>query len=168
VKLSRFKDNGSDNLDSRGMNMRDFDSFSLGTRIALLTLASERIEDMKTIKSCTLLSAVVILGGLLSSGCYTQLALNDDEPEAVVDPQPIEIIQPPPTVIIIEPVFFPAPPPYYAPPVVGTSFPSSAGSQPQSKPKSRDFGNQRSNSGGSGPAGSSSGTRSTGATRRGR
>ncbi len=123
---------------------------------------------MKTIESWLVLAAGIILGSSLLGGCYTQLALNDDEPAAMVDPQSTEIIQPLPAVIlIIEPVVYPIPPPYYPPLAVGTSSPST-GSQPQSEAPNRNFGNQRSSSNRSDPTGSKSGTRPTGATRGGR
>ncbi len=122
---------------------------------------------MKTIDSWLVLSAGIILGSSLLGGCYTQLALNEDEVTAVVDNQSPEIIQPLPAVILIkEPVVYP-PPPYYPPLAVGTSTPST-GSQPQSEAPNRNFGNQRSSSNRSDPTGSKSGTRPTGATRGGR
>lgn len=111
---------------------------------------------MKTLRSYLVLSAVMILGSSLLSGCYTQLALNDDGPEAVVDTQAPVWIEPPPIVIIIEP-------PYYPPPVVGVSTPSVGMQQPI-----RDIGNQRSGSDRSERAGSSSNSRTTGSTRGGR
>ena len=147
--------------------MEVLDPCSLGTRVASLFGSMKGSNDMKTFESYLVLSAVMILGSLLMSGCYTQLALNEDEAAAVVDNQSPEIIQPPPIIIIIEPVAYPVPTPYYPPPAVGTSTPST-GSQPQSEAPNRNFGNQRSSSNRSDPTGSKSGTRPTGATRGGR
>jgi len=122
---------------------------------------------MKTIKSCLVLSVVMILGSMLLGGCYTQLALNDDESAGVVDPQSPVTILPPPILIIVEPVVVPIWPSYDPSPGVGISAPG-AGTQPQSELARRDFGNQRSGSGRSEPSGSGSTTRTTGSTRGGR
>jgi hypothetical protein len=108
---------------------------------------------------------LVVLAAMLLSGCYTQLALNSDEPEPVAEAQSPEIIQPPPVVIIWEPVFNPDPPSYYPPPLAGAAAPAPAIPQKPDSP-TRDIGNHRPDSGRS--EATDSGTRTTGSTRGGR
>ena len=119
---------------------------------------------MKPIRKPLALSVVMSLGFLLLGGCYTQLALNEDEPANAVETQPV-IVGPPPTIIIIQPI---VDPPWYSPPAVGVVAPPAP-----SQPPIRDIGNQRSDAGnersGSGRSESGgTGVRATGPTRGGR
>jgi hypothetical protein len=125
--------------------MRDFRSFSHGTPIVPWYGVCQRSETMKA-SGLFLILPVALLAG----GCYTQLALNNDETEATVASEPL------PVVIIVEPIFVPVGPP--APPAVGVSVPG-----PVTRPENttRDIGSRR------GPSGGESGSQRTG-TRGGR
>ncbi len=93
---------------------------------------------------------VVVLGFVLFGGCYTQLALHDDESAGATEPQPAPIVVAPPA---------PEQPWIWLPSV--TVAPS-----PAPEPQTRDIGNQR-----SAPArteATGTGARSTGTTRGGR
>jgi hypothetical protein len=105
---------------------------------------------------------LILSVAILASGCYTQLALNNDGPEAEVASEPL-VAEPPPIVIVVEPIFVPIVPPYYPPPAVGVPSPS-----PVTQPDHtiRDIGNQRGPSGR--PDRSDTGSRSIGSARGGR
>jgi hypothetical protein len=112
----------------------------------------------------------MLLGLSFGSGCYTQLALNDNEPDETDEPQPAAVVAPPPVVILLPPVIlvpFPDPSPVIPVPVIGTS-PSSPVLQAPSGSDRRAIGNHRPGSGGSDAAGSGSGRRDTGPARGGR
>ncbi|MBI1804758.1 MAG: hypothetical protein HY033_13540 [Ignavibacteriae bacterium] len=99
---------------------------------------------MKTIILSFLLSVAMLTGG-----CYTQLALNDENSDAAVEPEPtnvdpIVVFQPPPIVVIIQPIIVPIEPPYVPPPTVVVSPPG--GTQQKPAQQDRDFGNHRSGS----------------------
>jgi len=111
---------------------------------------------MKALGHSLALAAAMILGG-----CYTQLAITNDEPAPLADTPSTEVIQPGPTVVIIEPVLVPIAPPYVPLPVGGVSIPA-----PPAQSPSRDIGNHRTDSDRSGTGGSD--TRTTGSTRGGR
>jgi hypothetical protein len=127
--------------------MRRFRSFLNGTAIVLYYSVRPKERTMKTIGLSFILSV-----GMLVSGCYTQLALNNDETETAV------VVQPSPVVVIVEPVFVPVVYPY-PPPAVGVPAPS-----PVTQPGNpiRDIGNQR------GSSGRDTGSRNTGSSRGGR
>ena len=97
---------------------------------------------------------------ILASGCYTQLALNDDESEGEVASGPL-VGEPPPVIIIVEPIFVPIAPPYYPPPIVGVPNPVA-----QPDHTIRDIGNQRGPSGR--PDRTDTGSRNIGSSRGGR
>jgi hypothetical protein len=125
---------------------------------------------MKKISSTLMPIAIVLLGPLLGSGCYTQLALNDDEPDGIDEPQPVVVVAPPPVVIVPPPILvgpLPDPSPVIPVPVIGTSS-SFTVSQAPSGSDRRDIGNHRPGSGRSDAAGSGSGRRDTGSARGGR
>jgi len=113
---------------------------------------------MKTIGLFFILSVAMLV-----SGCYTQLALNNDEAEATIVSEPVIMEQPYPVAMVIEPIFVPIAPPYYPPPAVGVSAPSPA---VQPDHAARDVGNRRGPSGRS--VGSDTGSRNTGLSRGGR
>ncbi len=112
------------------------------------------------------LGTAMVLGSMLLTGCYTQLALNNDEPDATVDTQAAEIIEPPPTAVIVEPVYVPIRPPIFRPPIAATSAPGTV-SEPSPQPTHRDIGNERT---GSSPRQENPGSpaRTNGSTRGGR
>lgn len=110
---------------------------------------------MNFIRKSLLLASTTILGG-----CYTQLAVNSEEPAVAYDTPTVEIFQPPPVIIIVDPVI--SPPPVYEPLPVGVvTRPAPAQQSP-----SRDIGNHRSDSGRSGSRDSDN--RTTGPGRGGR
>lgn len=121
---------------------------------------------MKPVRSLLVASTAVILASALLGGCYTQLALNSDESEAVADTQSTEISQPLPTAIIVEPVYIPVAPPLSPLPVARSSD-HGASVQPASQPSQRDIGNQRTGSS-SGQENSGSTVRTSGSTHGGR
>lgn len=147
------------------MNLSEFLPFAVGTTIVLFLIVGERSPHMKTSLSHLVLTTAVILGSILLTSCYTELALNNDEPDAAVDTQATEIIEPPPTAVIVEPVYVPIRPPVFRPPVAATPAPGVA-TQPSPQPSHRDIGNQRT---GSSSAQEGPGTvRTSGSTRGGR
>jgi hypothetical protein len=105
----------------------------------------------------TIILFLILASAILASGCYTQLAVNNDEDEALVVDQPY------PVVIIVEPFPVPIVPPPYPPPAVGVPAPN-----PVVRPDNtiRDIGNQRVPSGRSDR--SDSGSRNIGSSRGGR
>lgn len=121
---------------------------------------------MKPIRSLLVVPVTVALGAMLVSGCYTQLALNNDDSEAVADSEWTEVVQPPPTAIFVEPIYVPIRP-SFAPLPVATRSGSGTGTQTSPQPSQRDIGSQRSGSS-SGQASSSTPVRSNGSTRGGR
>jgi hypothetical protein len=118
---------------------------------------------MKIIKS-RLAWSVMILGSSLLGGCYTQLALNDEEPAVVIDTHSSVTVLPPPLVISVEPFVVPILPSYDPSPGFEISA-SEAGAHPQSESARRSIGNQRSDSGRSESSGPSSTTRTVGSAR---
>jgi len=93
--------------------------------------------------------AVVLLGG-----CYTPLALVEDDPQVVLDPQPVALSDPWP-IIILETVFVAMPSPVVTP-------------QPAAPPATRPIGVLRSGSSASDRTPVSSDVRTTGSSRGGR
>jgi hypothetical protein len=122
---------------------------------------------MKTIKASLLLSLMTLFSSLILSGCYTQLAIVDDEQYSVFESSPIIINLP---IIVTEPVIpiwgDPALPPVNpAPPAGGVSAPTTH--QPSTPP--RESGYQRpSQSENAQTTNSSSNSRPSGSTRGGR
>jgi ABC-type Fe3+-hydroxamate transport system substrate-binding protein len=110
-------------------------------------------------------SFLVLLVSVLIAGCYTQLAITDDEPETVPVPQATEIVEPPPVVVVMEPILEIPPPPYFPPPAVVVPAPAPV-AQPQPEASRREIGNHR--SGSSESKSGSSDARTSGSTRNGR
>ncbi len=100
---------------------------------------------------------VVVLGSALLGGCYTQLALNDDEPDSTAASQLVAVPEPAPTIIVMPPLYEQ---PWVSPPSVTVAPPPAPESQ------TRDIGNQRSSPAQTGSTGTD--TRTMGATRGGR
>ena len=99
---------------------------------------------MKSPNSSILALATGIIGSLLISGCYTQLAITSDEPEETAASEPTSIYQPAPTAIAFESaIIFPVTIQNYPSPVAITSSPGPV-AQPQSTSGYRETGNQRS------------------------
>lgn len=119
---------------------------------------------MKPFKALYLFPSAAVLGAVLFSGCYTQLALNTDDSEGIPDSDAIEVVQPAPVGVIVEPIYVPVQPPPVRLPVATTS-----GSQPQAPPQPsiREIGSQRTGSASSQGNSGSSG-RTNGSTRGGR
>lgn len=96
---------------------------------------------MKSTKSVIFLSMLTFLTSLFLSGCYTQLALVEDEPDSIVDPQPTVINQTSMVVYVNEPVY------YSQPAFVPSSLPIVVSSSPvpqtQSQTGTRESGYQR-------------------------
>ena len=119
---------------------------------------------MRPMTSYALLASVLFFSSLLLTGCYTQLAIGTDDPEGIDEPLASDIAQPPPPIYIYEPVpIYPvaAPPTFWPSPAVSSPVVTSpaVGVQPVAQPARRETGSTRT---------SSSDTRSSGNTRRGR
>ena len=109
---------------------------------------------MKTIGLLSILSLMIVV-----QGCYTQLALNDDQTDEILAPETTVVQAPPPVAYIPEPVFVPVIEPVYLP--QAGSAPVTV-SQPHTPQQVREIGNQRSG------GGESQTPRSTGSHRGGR
>ena len=132
--------------------------------IALLITSLERINPVKTFRLYLLGSVAVVFGSALLSGCYTQLALNNDDQEAVVDSESTGMVGDLPTGTTVEPIIVVVPPPYYPLPIPVVSGPVAPppATQPQQDQQVREIGNHR------GPEASGSNGRTSGPTRGGR
>jgi hypothetical protein len=120
---------------------------------------------MKPIRPFVVVSAAVVLGAVLIGGCYTQLALNNDDTEAVTDSESTEVVQPTPTAVVVEPIYVPVRPPISRLPIATTSTPGAV-TQPSPQPI-REIGNERTGSS-SGQEHSGPPVRTSGPTRGGR
>ncbi len=113
---------------------------------------------MKKLTFASLLLVGVALTTSLTSGCYTQLAVREDEPEAVAVPVPSPTADPGPIIVYV-PVPVPLLPPPDPLPVAGAPAPT-AGTQ--SNRQVRDIGSHRTDSG------ANETSRASGSTRGGR
>lgn len=111
---------------------------------------------MKTIGLLTIFSLMILV-----SGCYTQLALNDNQTDDSLAVESAVVQGPPAVGVVLEPMFVPVVHPHHLP--VALQAPAS-GPAPQAQPvqQKREIGNQRSDTG------DSQGSRSTGSHRGGR
>jgi len=123
---------------------------------------------MKMIKAFLLMSLLTISFPLAFSGCYTQLAIVDNEQNSAVESSPSIIYQPEiATVYIPVPVYeTQSSPAFYTLPAAGSS---STVTESHSQSQTRDSGYQRSSQAGNAQtANSVSNTRTSGSTRGGR
>lgn len=111
---------------------------------------------MKTIGLLTIFSLMILV-----SGCYTQLALTDDQTDDSLAVESTTVQGPPAVGVVLEPVFIPVGRPHDLPQALKAPSPAPA---PQVQPvqQKREIGNQRSS------AGDPQGSRSTGTNRGGR
>jgi hypothetical protein len=120
---------------------RNFSQYC-GTSLALLVLSSERDIKMKPNKASLLLPLLTILFSIALSGCYTQLAFVDNDPDSAIEALPTDIYQPKIIpVYVTTPYVTPPPAVIYQMPAAG--FTSSV-TEPQSQSRTRESGYQRS------------------------
>jgi hypothetical protein len=123
---------------------------------------------MKTIKASLLIPLLTMLFSIVLSGCYTQLAFVNNEPDSVIEPSPTIIYQSEIAAVYVHaPVYdIPSPAVFNQLPAVGSS---SSATESQSQFRTRDSGYQRpSQSENSQTTNSGYNTRTSGSTRGGR
>lgn len=95
---------------------------------------------MKSLKSFLLATVFTVLFSPFLFGCYTQLAVGDDQPVVSDDQQSTQTNTPPPAVVVVPPPVVVLYPDYAPLPTAGTT---SSGSGQQTQTAKRETGNMQ-------------------------